>query len=150
MLIARFISHVPATHIVAYALDDRKIVWQKELSEPLSSSISQSLTGACDPASGLVFIPNGTNLWAFDVKTGDVKWTYSSSASVFAPTLANGVLYFISGTNAYAADMLTGAKLAHFPLGYTGYDNSQVAVSHGMLYFSGNGGDCDLFALGWP
>jgi hypothetical protein len=35
-------------------------------------------------------------------------------------------------------------------LGYEAYDTTQVAICDGMLYFSGNGGTCDLYALGLP
>ena len=39
--------------------------------------------------------------------------------------------------------------LLHFPLGYSAGETNQVAISDGMAYFSGNGGTCDLFALGF-
>ena len=83
-----------------------------------------------------------------DFGGGDVD----QQANVEAALEAAGLLdaWMMPDGTVLGPESETGAKLAHFPFGYTGYDNSQVAVSHGMLYFSGNGGNCDLFALGLP
>ena len=38
-------------------------------------------------------------------------------------------------------------RLFSYPLGYEAEESSQVAIWEGMLFFSGNGGTCDLYAL---
>jgi hypothetical protein len=50
----------------------------------------------------------------------------------------------------YAIDEGTKAMLYHYPLGYDADETTQVAIADGMLFFSGNGGTCDLCALGFP
>lgn len=68
--------------------------------------------------------------------------------SIYTPSIANGIVYFISDSNMYAVNEATGQKLFSYALGYSGEESSQVAISDGMLYFSGNGGTCNLLALG--
>ncbi len=94
----------------------------------------------------------GTNpfLFAFDAATGDEVWKFSSFGPVYNPSIANGVVYMLSSTNMYALDEATGQQLFFFRLGAEAEPTSQVAISDGMVYFSGNGGTCDLYALGLP
>ena len=60
------------------------------------------------------------------------------------------MIYFLSDTNLYAIDEISPTRLLHYPLGHQAYETTQVAIANGMAYFSGNGGTCDLFALGLP
>ncbi len=131
----------PVKLLVAYNPDAPSIVWQKDFSE---------ITGkiACNTQTNVIYVPTDPYLYALDAATGQEIWKYQGYAAIYNPSVANGVVYFISDTNMYAIDENTGKKLFSYPLGYSGDTTTQVAISDGMLFFSGNGGTCDLFALG--
>lgn len=69
---------------------------------------------------------------------------------IYNPSVANGIVYFLSDTNMYAINEDTGERLFSYPLGKKAHEGAQVAICEGMLYFSGNRGTCDLYALGLP
>ncbi|RCV65413.1 Peptidase family C25 [Methanophagales archaeon] len=48
----------------------------------------------------------------------------------------------------YAIEEDTGEKLFSYQLGHKADETTQVAISNGMIYFSGSDGTCALFALG--
>lgn len=129
--------------IVAYDPLSPTIVWQK----PVSSTLS---TLACDPEKNRLYVPDKSRLYALDLTTGAEVWKYSGLADIYNPAAANGVIYFLSNTNMYAIAEDTQAQLFRYPLGYEAYETTQVAMANGLLYFSGNGGTCDMFALGLP
>ncbi len=129
--------------IVAYDPLSPTIVWQK----PVSSTLSAL---ACDPVKNRLYVPDKSRLYALDVTTGAEVWKYTGLADIYNPSVANGVIYFLSNTNMYAIDEDTKAQLFRYPLGYEAYETTQVAIANGLLYFSGNGGTCDMFALGLP
>jgi outer membrane protein assembly factor BamB len=135
--------HEPANFLVAYHPDAPGIVWQAEF-----NGITWAV--ACNPDTGRIYVPTDPFLYALDAATGSPLWKYAGYGPIYNPSVANGVIYFISATNMYAIDEETGEELFFYRLGHEGYETSQVAISNGMLYFSGNGGDCDLFALGLP
>jgi outer membrane protein assembly factor BamB len=112
------------------------------------SEITGSL--AFNPKTNILYIPTNPYLYAYDLSTGSLKWKYTVPAydSIYSPTIANGVIYFISNTKMWAIDEETKENLFNFELGGDGYDNTQVAVYNGRLYFSGNGYTCDFFCLG--
>jgi len=134
----------PVKLLVAYDPITSTIAWQK----PFSSTITGQI--ACDPARNQLYVPTDPYLYALDATTGAEVWRYMGYAAIYNPSVANGVVYFLSDTNMYAVDEDTGVRLFSFPLGYSAYETTQVAIADGMLYFSGNGGACDLFALGLP
>ena len=141
-LIANFdYQEIPVKLLVAYNPAATAITWQKELPK---------ITGdiACNEALDRIYVPSDPYLYALDATTGQEVWRYTGFGKIYNPSVANGVVYFISDTNMYALDETTGTRVFRYPLGYEGRDSTQVAIANGMLYFSGNGGTCDLFALG--
>ena len=144
MLIVGFdYSYNPAKLLVAYNPKSPTIIWEKEFSE---------FTGeiACNKSSNRIYVSTDPYLYALDASTGAEVWKYQGYGAIYNPSIANGIVYFISDTNMYAINETTGAKLFSYPLGYKGYNTTQVAINNGMVFFSGNGGTCDLFALGLP
>lgn len=107
---------------------------------------------AYNPELDRLYLPTNPRLYAFDLDqtAGDVQpeWTYTGYDAIHTPSIADGVVFFLSDTNAYALNEATGTFLRSFPLGETAYETTQVAICDGMIYFSGNGGTCDLFAWG--
>jgi len=126
--------------LVAYDIDSPTIAWQLPFSE---------ITGeiACDANAGVIYVPTDPYLYALDVTDGSEVWKHLGYGSIYNPSIANGIVYYLSDTNMYALDQTNGDQLFHFPLGYEADETTQVAIADGMLYFSGNGGDCDLYAL---
>jgi len=134
----------PVKLLVAYDPISPTITWQK----PFSTTITGKI--ACNTSSNQLYVPTDPYLYALDATTGGEVWRYMGYGAIYNPSLANGIVYFLSDTNMYAIDEETGGRLSSYPLGYEAYDTTQVAIYDGMLYFSGNGGTCDLYALGLP
>ena len=134
----------PVKLLVAYDPITSTIAWQK----PFSTTITGQI--ACNPDENHLYVPTDPYLYVLNATTGEEIWKYTGYGAIYNPSIANGVVYFLSDTNMYAVDEESGARLFSYPLGYSAYDTTQVAVADGMLYFSGNGGTCDLFALGLP
>lgn len=134
----------PVKLVVGYNTYTSTIAWQ--------APISQTITGkiACNPDKNRIYVPSDPYLYALDLATGEEVWTYMGYGPIYNPSVANGIVYFLSDTNAYAIDEETQARLLTYPLGHAADSTNQVAVADGMLFFSGNGGTCDLFALGFP
>jgi outer membrane protein assembly factor BamB len=130
--------------LVAYDLATGAESWRLDPGTAITGRL------ASNPERGVVYVPTDPYLYALDLTTGAEVWRYQGYGAIFNPSLANGVVYFISDTNLYALDETTGQRVFRYPLGEQGYDTTQVAVADGMLFFSGNGGTCDLFALGLP
>ncbi len=129
--------------IVAYDPISPTIVWQ----HPVSSTLSAL---ACDPVKNRLYVPDKSRLYALDLTTGAEVWKYTGLADIYNPSVANGVIYFLSNTNLYAIDEDTHTQLLRYPLGDEAYETTQSAIANGWLYFSGNGGTCDMFALSVP
>jgi outer membrane protein assembly factor BamB len=144
-LVASFdYQYDPVKLVVAYDTYTSTIAWQK----PFSQTITGKIT--CNPDKGRIYVATDPYLYALDLATGDEVWKYLSFGEVYNPSIANGIVYFLSDTNLYALDEETKANLFSYPLGYEADETTQVAIADGMLFFSGNGGTCDLFALGFP
>ena len=128
--------------LAAYYLDSEEVVWELQLGK---------LTGniACNTDSNIIYVPTDPYLYAIDASTGEELWKYTGYGEIYTPSIANGIIYFISGSNMWALDEAEHTELFNFDLGYDGEPSSQVAVIGEQLYFSGNGGDCDLFVLGF-
>jgi outer membrane protein assembly factor BamB len=137
-------SYSDASFVVCYDVTTGETLWTRE--EPLG------VTGriACNRALGHLYLPTDGELVAVDMADGGSIWGKTAFGAVFNPSVANGVVYFISDTNMYAVAEDDGRQLLRFGLGYEGYETTQVAVADGMVFFSGNGGTCDLYALGLP
>ena len=86
---------------------------------------------------------------ALDAGTGEKIWEHMSLSNVFTTTIANGIIYYLSDTNMYALDQADGRQLFRFPLGVNADPSTGVAVNDGLVVFSGSGGTCDLFVLGF-
>jgi outer membrane protein assembly factor BamB len=127
--------------LVAYTPITSTIAWQKTFSETTG-------TIACNEAKNQIYVPTDPYLYALDATTGAEVWKYTGYGALYNPSIANGVVYLLSDTNMYALDEASGERLFSYPLGYEAYETTQVAIADGMLYFSGNGGTCDLYALG--
>jgi len=130
--------------VAAYDSATRALLWTKEFPLGVTGRI------ACNEDRDVLYVPTDPYLFAIDAASGDEVWNYLGFGPIFNPSIANGVVYFISDTNMYALDETDRHRLLRFPLGYEGYDTTQVAVADGMVFFSGNGGTCDLYALGLP
>ncbi len=136
------ISDIDKGSVVIYNIDSPTVVRRIDFPYPITGQI------ACNTTTNTLFIPTNPYLYAINAATGKEVWKYMGYGSIYTPSVANGVVYFISDSNMYAVNEATGQKLFSYPLGYNGEESSQVAIDDGMLYFSGNGGTCDLFALG--
>ena len=136
-------QYEPVKLLVAYDPDSPTIVWQKEYLE---------ITGniACNTTKNVIYVPTDPYLYALDVTTGEEVWKYMGYGEIYNPSVANGIVYFLSDTNMYAINEDTGERLFSYPLGKKAHEGAQVAICEGMLYFSGNRGTCDLYALGLP
>jgi len=127
--------------LVVYDVTSQAVIWQKEYSTAITGTI------ACNTTKNVIYVPTEPYLYALDAATGQEIWKYQGYDAIYNPSIANGIVYFISDTNMYAVDENTGEKVFSYPLGNEGNETTQVAINDGMLYFSGNGGTCDLFAL---
>jgi len=136
-------QYEPVKLLVAYDPDSPTIVWQKEYLE---------ITGniACNTTKNVIYVPTDPYLYALDVTTGEEVWKYMGYGEIYNPSVANGIVYFLSDTNMYAINEDTGERLFSYPLGKKAHKGAQVAICEGMLFFSGNCGTCDLYALGLP
>ncbi|GEM_PF-2379012 len=130
--------------LVVYDLDTMAIEWQYSPGRKSTGSL------AINPATLTILLATDPYLYAFNLADGSPKWQYTGYDGIVSPTIANGVIYFLSDTNMYAIRESNGSLIRTFPIGYEVEPTSQVAISDGMLFFSGNGGTCDLFALGFP
>jgi outer membrane protein assembly factor BamB len=129
--------------LTVYNTDSPTSSWNKQFS-------NINGTVACNPEKNLVYVPaDDASLYALNATTGAEMWKYTAFKPIYNPSVANGLIYFLSSSNMYAIDEETHAQVFRFPLGYEAEDTSQVAIDNGMLYFSGNGGTCDFFALGF-
>jgi outer membrane protein assembly factor BamB len=129
--------------LCVYDVDSAKIVWQKSFT---TSAITGAVAANTD--TNVIYVPTDPHLYAFNAKTGAQVWRYQGYDDILSPSIANGVVYFLSETNLYAIDETNKKRLFRYPLGHEAEYSTQAAVADGMLYFSGNGGTCDLFALG--
>jgi len=134
----------PIKQLVAYDIGAPDIAWQKPISYTITGKI------ACNPEKDVIYVPTNPYLYALDAATGEEVWKYLGYGAIYNPSVANGVVYLLSDSNMYALDEETGKRLFHYDLGYNADETTQVAIAHGMVYFSGNGGTCDLYALGMP
>jgi len=134
----------PVKLIVAYDPVSSTIKWQDTFSSTITGKI------ACNTDTNRIYVPTDPYLYALDATTGAEVWKYQGYNAIYNPSIANGVVYFLSDNNMYAVDEATGNRLLHYPLGHAADETAQVAIANGMVYFSGNTGTCDLFALWWP
>lgn len=143
LIVGYYYQYGDAQYIAGYNISSPSVVWQKEIKQ---------ITGkiACNTDKDVIYVPTNPYLYALEAATGKEIWKYKGYGAIYNPSVANGIVYIISDTNMYALNEKTGKKLFSYPLGYEGEVTSQVAICDGMLYFSGNGGTCDLFALGLP
>jgi len=138
----------PGGDLVVYDTADGSVNW--------SYTVTSHITGdvAYNPELDRLYLPTNPKLYALslDQTPGDIEpdWTHTGFDAIYSPTVAGGIVYFLADTNAYALDELDGTKIKNFPLGEQAYETTQVAVCDGAIYFSGNGGTCDLFAYGFP
>jgi outer membrane protein assembly factor BamB len=143
MLVVGFdYQYDPVKLLVAYDPTSPTIVWQKEFSEEMTGTI------ACNMSGNIIYVPTDPYLYALDATTGEEIWKYTGYGKIYNPAVANGIVYFLSDTNMYAIDEATGERVFSYPLGHEADETTQVAICDGMLYFSGSGGTCDLYALG--
>jgi outer membrane protein assembly factor BamB len=143
LLVGYYYQYASVNYLAAYNSNSPAVSWLKEMPE---------ITGkiAYNTRKDVIYVPTDPYLYALDAATGAEIWKYKGYGAIYNPSAANGIVYFISDTNMYALNEKTGKKTFSYPLGYDGEETSQVAIDDGMLYFSGNGGTCDLFALGLP
>lgn len=143
LIVGYYYQYGTTQYLAAYNTHSPTVVWQKAIPE---------ITGkiACNTTKDVIYVPTNPYLYALDATTGSEIWKYKGYGPIYNPSVANGIVYIISDTNMYALNEETGQKIFSYPLGYEGEETSQVAICDGMLYFSGNGGTCDLFALGFP
>lgn len=143
LLVGYYYQYASVNYLAAYNCNSPAVTWLKEMPE-ITGKIAYNTT------KDVIYVPTDPYLYALDAATGAETWKYKGYGAIYNPSAANGVVYIISDTNMSALNENTGKKIFSYPLGYSGEETSQVAISDGMLYFSGNGGTCDLFALGLP
>ena len=127
--------------LVVYDVTSQAVLWQKDCSTAITGKI------ACNTTKNVIYVPTDPYLYALDAATGQEIWKYAGYGAIYNPSIANGIVYFISDTNMYAVNEDTGEKIFCYPLGYEADETTLVAICDGMVYFSGSGGTCDLFAL---
>jgi outer membrane protein assembly factor BamB len=98
------------------------------------------MEGAPAVADGLLFVPSGAGLKAFDVETGALVWT-APAYSVWSPAVANGVVYASNLSGEWDAfDARDGTELWSVTtvFGCGGSCAEQTpAVANGILYLAG-------------
>jgi polyvinyl alcohol dehydrogenase (cytochrome) len=78
--------------VAALNAADGSIKWQKEL------VVDQNAWGPITAANGVVYVPAGKQLLAFNAETGDVLFTFDGVGSIAsAPVVVDGMIYFGSG-----------------------------------------------------
>jgi outer membrane protein assembly factor BamB len=82
-------------------------------------------------ASGLVYI-GSDKLYALDIKTGVLKWSYTTGSDVSTPAVFNGVVY-VGSDKLYALDARTGALKWSSPMG-GGRSIDPPTVANGLVY----------------
>jgi len=134
--------------LIVYDTADGSVLWTYNETNNITGGV------AYNPALDRLYLATNPRLYAMDLNQtpGDIQkaWTHVGYDEIYRPSVAGGIVYFLSDTNAYALNETTGQVLRSFPLGEPAYENTQVAICDGMIYFSGNGGTCDLFAWGFP
>jgi outer membrane protein assembly factor BamB len=128
--------------LVVYSLASQAVLWQKTFPSGIKGTM------AYNPNRNTLYVPTDPYLAALDADTGKERWRYTGFGPIYNPSIANDIVYLMSDTNMYALNEDTGQKLFSFALGAEAEPTTQVAVGAGMLFFSGNGGTCDLFGLG--
>jgi outer membrane protein assembly factor BamB len=128
--------------LVAYSLASGQVLWQKAFPTGVKGTM------ACNASRSTLYVPSDPYVVALNPNTGQEIWRFTGFGPIYNPSVANGIVYVISDTNMYALDEQSGVRLLSFDLGYEGYETTQVAIGAGMLFVSGNGGTCDLYALG--
>jgi len=143
LIVGYYYQYGETQYLAGYDTGSAAVAWQREI---------PAITGkiACNTDKNVIYVPTNPYLYALDAATGNEVWKYKGYDPIYNPSVANGIVYFISDTNMYAVRESNGKKIFSYPLGYDGDETTQVAICNGMLYFSGNGGTCDLFALGFP
>jgi outer membrane protein assembly factor BamB len=143
LVVGYYYQYASENYLAVYNSNSPAVTWVKAMPE---------ITGkiACNTTKDVIYVPTNPYLYALEAATGAEIWKYKGYGAIYNPSAANGIVYYISDTNMYALNENTGKKIFSYPLGYSGEETSQVAINDGMLYFSGNGGTCDLFALGLP
>ena len=96
--------------------------------------------GAPAVGNGLLFVPQGSGLKAFDLETGTLVWTAPAS-SLWSPAVANGVVYASNLNGEWAAfDARDGTELWSVTIGLGcggSCTNGTPAVANGVLYLPG-------------
>lgn len=138
----------PDGDLVVYNTSDHSMRW----SYPFTGHVTGDV--AYNPTLDRLYLPTNPKLYAIDLDQtpGDIQmaWTHIGYDAILSPSIAGGIVYYLSDTNAYALNETTGAVLRTFPLGADAYETTQIAIYDGTLFFSGNRGDCCLFAYGFP
>lgn len=134
----------PVKLIAAYDPISSTIAWREDFASAITGKV------ACNPELGRLYVPTDPYLYALDLSDGSEVWRYRGYDEIHSPSVANGVVYVLSDNNMYALDEATGNRVLSYPLGHSADETTQVAIAGGMLYFSGNGGTCDLYALALP
>ncbi|MCD4653008.1 PQQ-binding-like beta-propeller repeat protein [bacterium] len=138
----------PDGDLVIYNTSDNTVRW--------SYSFTGHITGDVAYNSTLqrFYLPTNPKLYAIDLDQtpGDIQiaWTHIGYDEIYSPSVAAGIVYFLSDNNAYALNENTGAVLRTFPLGADANETTQIAICDGTIFFSGNRGDCCLYAYGFP
>lgn len=107
-----------------------------------------SCTGAPIAAGGLVVVPAGHEIYAFDAKTGAARWQQSVSRQrdgrpvrpvIGELALSNGVLYASSRFGIHGWQLDNGRPVFEFEVPKSSDSNvSRVSIAGGVLYFMGN------------
>jgi outer membrane protein assembly factor BamB len=131
----------PEGSLVVYDRDTLQALWQREYPQGVTGRI------ACNEDEDTLFVPTDPVLEALHAGMGAVRWQTSVHGPVFNPSLANGVVFFPSETSVYAVAESTGERLTRRSLGSDAGETTQAAIADGMVFVSGNGGECDLHAF---
>ncbi|MFF4235174.1 PQQ-binding-like beta-propeller repeat protein [Actinomadura geliboluensis] len=91
-------------------------------------------------ADGMVYVPSGKRLAAYDASTGRTRWTYQSPNGVQDATAANGMVCFadFQGEKVHAVDARTGKPRWTFDMGETA--TSRPVVTDRLVYVCDYGG----------
>jgi outer membrane protein assembly factor BamB len=85
-------------------------------------------------ADGVIYVPGGKRLTAYDAATGRTRWTYRSSKGVWSTAAADGLVCFgdFQGETVHAVDARTGERRWTYDAGNS--ITARPVVADGVIY----------------
>jgi outer membrane protein assembly factor BamB len=84
--------------------------WHRLPTHPKGDEISVLFDHPPTVADGLVLVPSGGILYAFDAATGDVRWSGEAHPPAYPPVVVDGTAYVGSATGVHALSLSDGGE----------------------------------------